>query len=261
MHSLGKIQQSFQRALQSYNSNARFQEIIAKRLVELAIKAGLPAQTNRALEIGCGTGFLTQQLISNVSPQAFFVNDLVPDCEAYIREMILSSTQWQFLTGAIEDSTIPARLDLIASASTLQWIKDLPALLQQLTQQLNPNGYLVLSSFDDEHFSEIRSLQQNDTSIRYPMSYWGESQWRSALTSDFDVLAIHSETCVAHFDSVKELLMHLRLTGVNGNARQRWTQQNLKQFAAAYAERFQDNGKFKLSYNPIYIVAKKKSQS
>jgi len=267
MHSLDKIQQSFQRALQSYNDNASFQDTIAKRLVELALETGLPTQVHRALEIGCGTGFLTQQLAARIKTKQLFTNDLVPSCEGYIREIISSDTQWQFLAGTIEEIEIPEQLDLISSASTLQWVKDLQTLLQQLTQRLNPQGYLMLSSFADEHFIEIRSIQErlkidsaekSEQSIRYPMNYWGSYQWRSALATDYDVLSIHNETHTAYFDSVKELLMHLRLTGVNGNARQRWTQQKLSRFESAYAKHFQENGKFKLSYNPIYIIAQKK---
>ena len=259
MHSLGKIQQSFQRALQSYNGNASFQRAITKRLFDLALDAQLPTDLNRALEIGCGTGFLTQQFTSKINTQQLFINDLVADCEDYIQKIIPAPTQWLFLTGNIEEIDIPEQLDLISSASTLQWVKDLRMLLQQLTQQLNPGGYLVLSSFADDHFKEIRSLQIHDKqNTRYPMSYWSADQWHSALQADYDVLTIQSEIQTAFFDSTKELLMHLRLTGVNGNARQRWTQQKLNRFAAAYAEQFQVNGKLKLSYNPVYIIAKKK---
>lgn len=267
MHSLGKIQQSFQRALQSYNDNANIQQTIAKRLVDLAFQAGLPTQVNRALEIGCGTGFLTQQLSQSVGVQEMFVNDLVPSCEDFINQLIPDSTQWQFLSGDIETAQIPNQLDLISSASTLQWVNDLQSLLGQLTQKLNSHGYLVISSFAEEHFTEIRSVQsqlQKDASgtieknIDYPMNYWSSAQWNAALSEEYDVLSIHSDIQTAQFDSVKELLMHLRLTGVNGNARQRWTQQKLNRFSATYAENFQENGKFKLSYNPIYVVAKKR---
>ena len=65
MHSLGKIQQSFQRALQSYNDNASIQQTIAQRLVALAIQAKLPTQANRVLEIGCGIGTDAQQFAQN----------------------------------------------------------------------------------------------------------------------------------------------------------------------------------------------------
>ena len=258
MHSLGKIQQSFQRALQSYNDNASLQRSIANRLLTLALHAGLPTQNHRVLEIGCGTGFLTQQLATQITIEQLFINDLISDCEHYVRDLIPISTQSEFLAGSIEDIKIPKQLDLICSASTLQWVKNLPELLQKLTQQLNTKGYLILSSFTKNHFIEIRSLQNDEPDIQYPLNYWSTSQWREALTKDYEVLIIQSKTHIAYFNSVKELLMHLRLTGVNGNSRQRWTQQKFKQFEKAYSEKFQENGKFKLSYNPIYIIAQKR---
>lgn len=268
MHSLGKIQQSFHRALQSYNDNASIQQKIAQRLVELAIDAGLPSNINRSLEIGCGTGFLTQQLAQHLSSEKLFINDLVAGCEDYIHSLLPTESQWQFLAGNIEDVTIPGQLEVISSASTLQWIGDLPLLLKQLTQRLNSNGYLVLSSFSENHFIEIRSLQkglsdaeQNQQVIDYPMNYWSAEQWQLALSDDYDIHTIESETQITQFDSVKELLMHLRLTGVNGNARQRWTQQKLSRFEQAYTEHFHKNGKFQLSYNPIYVIAQKKGNA
>lgn len=266
MHSLSKIQQSFQRALQSYNDNASFQQNIASRLVDLAMNTGLPSNAARSLEIGCGTGFLTKQLVNHVTSRKWFINDLVANCETYIQDLIPTTTRWQFLTGNIEKIHIPEQLDLISSASTLQWVTDLHSLLNQLSQQLNNGGYLLISSFTDKHFTEIRSLQKRlqkqnqQKNINCPMNYWSESQWHSVLDKNYDVLLIETETQVAYFDSVKDLLMHLRLTGVNGNARQNWTQQKLSHFEQLYSQHFQENGQYKLSYNPIYVIAKKRQQ-
>lgn len=62
---------------------------------------------------------------------------------------------------------------------------------------------------------------------------------------------------VLEFGNIRSLLRHLRLTGVNGNARQGWSRARLRAFEAAYHSRFGRGGRLPLSYDPVWLVARK----
>ena len=89
------------------------------------------------------------------------------------------------------------------------------------------------------------------------MSYFGESEWREMLEPAFEVVKIAKEQKTVWFKSVDEVLQHLRRTGVNGNSRQQWSAGTKQQFVDCYQQMFAQDGKLPLSYQPIYIVARK----
>jgi len=91
------------------------------------------------------------------------------------------------------------------------------------------------------------------------MAYLDETQWRELLSASYDVKTIEQEQQTIWFDSVEDVLQHLRKTGVNGRSQQQWSVQKHKQFVACYTELFEKEGRLPLTYNPIYVVARKNS--
>lgn len=248
-----RVQQNFQRGFRKYNDNAYVQKHIAARLVDLFAQTTNPPHFQNALEIGCGTGFLTQELVQRLSVDHWTINDLVTDSKAHIAP-ILNTGTWDFLPGAIETKQLPETYALIASASVLQWISDTPSLLRKLSDSLAPGGWLILSSFGSEHFREIQAF---DTKPR-TMSYFDSNDWQALLPDDLVPKLIDQDVQVAKFSTVRKLLMHLRNTGVNANAQRQWSRQSLAAFEQEYTRRFSDQDqKVCLTYAPVYIIAQK----
>lgn len=253
-----KIQHSFHRSLRNYDDEAKAQKKIANRLLEYMAASELPDHFSRVLEFGCGTGFLTKPLLNQTTISELVVNDLVEECQDFLPLQRNDQHRITFLAGDIESIEIPNRCDLICSSSCIQWTRDLPTLLNKLGNHLNPGGWLAISSFSQDHFAEIESLTQR--SDKQTLSYWSAAKWHAKLTADFEVSVIQQEPITQWFDSVRELLLHLRLTGVNGNAGQHWSQGKLAKFEREYRSRYERDGKVQLSYDPIYIVARKKTK-
>ena len=255
MLSQSKIQHSFHRALTSYNDQAIVQRECAETLLGHIIESRINTTLDRVFEFGCGTGFLTNQLTERLTINELIVNDLVEECQTYLPLSKLS-----FIDGDIDNIRIPQQCDLICSASCVQWSNDLPALINQLTIALNKDGYLAISSFAESQFHELTLLkgQQSDTANR-KLNYWSQSMWRKQLEPSYHIELIASHQTRLWFNSVKELLQHLRLTGVNGSAGQIWNKQDLIKFENDYRNHFEVNGKVSLTYEPIYIIGKKKT--
>lgn len=271
---LEKVQQSFRRALKTYDDNAFVQLEIAQTLMKiLAEKRDENAQKthfNSVFEIGCGTGFLTKALLDDFTVDHLVANDLVAECKPIINVFLsemLSITgnktlnSWEFVAGDINECDIKPQQDLICSASTLQWVEDVPALLEKFYENLSSNGWLALTSFGPNHFSEIHALNQENVNTGHDLNYLDISEWRNMLETHikaaFFVENIQTQSVTLWFDSFDELLRHLRNTGVNGNTRRHWSQGMKKDFAMRYEALFSQQGKLPLTYEPVYIVARK----
>ncbi len=277
---LAKVQRSFRRSLKTYDENAFVQLEIAQTLMKM-LHGSLTQNEQvryfeRVFEIGTGTGFLTKALLENFDINHLVLNDLVAECKPIIAELLsentlsslgeknksekLSQLSWEFIEGDINECELTEKQNLICSSSTLQWVKDMPALLEKLHVNLSDGGCLAVSSFGQNHFSElrkIRELNQQADRDKPILNYINEQGWRTLLATKFSVQDIQTHTITLWFDSFDELLKHLRNTGVNGNASEQWSQRKKQEFAKAYESLFAEQGKLPLSYEPIYIIANK----
>ena len=255
MLSQTKIQHSFQRALASYNDHAIVQKKSALTLLSHLVKCDIKPKLTRVFEFGCGTGFLTLPLTQRFTISELIANDIVEECHNY-----LSRSDLKFIIGDIDKIAIPSNCDLICSASYAQWSTDLEGLIERITASLNEDGYMAISSFSEGQFKELTLLEeQAGLEPTASLNYWPEQTWKEHLKSDYEVEIITKEQTCLWFDSVRELLLHLRLTGVNGNAGQTWNKRSLSEFETNYRDNFEVNGKVPLSYEPIYIIARKRA--
>lgn len=251
-----RVRQSFRRGLQSYHRSASVQADIAARLAELLQAQGAPERFEAALEFGCGTGHLTRQLVQRFGFGSLLLNDLVPEAASVLQETGgAAPVQVRFEAGPVESLPLPHGLDLIASASTVQWIPDLSALTARLAARLNPGGWLALSGFGRGQFRELAALG----SAAAAPSYLDAGEWRAVLPQSLDILAVTQAPVVLEFDSALALLKHLRQTGVNGHAQQSWSRRHLRDFENAYRERFGGGGKLPLTYDPVLLVARRRA--
>lgn len=249
-----RILQSFRRSLNDYHQNALVQAQVAARLVTHFMAAGAPRHFTHVMEFGCSTGLLTRELLAHLRFEDFCANDLVQESEALVAPLLdKASGRWRFAAGPIEEIDIPGNLDLIASASTLQWITDTPSLLHKLTNALVSGGWMMLSTFSKDHFPELREMG----STAEAGGYLNADEWGQIIPGNLTIKFIHQEFRKIHFPSARAMLSHLRSTGVNANAGMRWTRQKLAAFEADYEARFRDAEGVCLTYAPLYIIAQK----
>ncbi|MEW2913237.1 malonyl-ACP O-methyltransferase BioC [Leisingera sp. JC11] len=249
-----RVRQSFRRGLESYHGAASVQAEIASQLAQMLQAQGAPRHFGSVLEFGCGTGHLTRQLLQRFGADSLILNDLVPEAAQVLRTLdSTAAAQSRFAAGPIECLPLPHQLDLIASASTVQWIPGLPALMARLTNHLKPGGWLALSGFGRSQFRELAALGSDAAAP----SYLDADEWPAALPEDLEILQIEQRPVVLEFDSALHLLRHLRRTGVNGNAQQGWSRRQLRSFEDAYRERFGRGGKLPLTYDPVLLAARR----
>lgn len=153
-----RITRAFDSA-EDYDVHAVIQREVAKRLAQriaaLDIDAAAPA-----LEIGCGTGFLTRTLIDQWPDLKLTASDIAPAMLKRTREVIGENPalRYELLDG--EQLDTPGRYGLIASSLAFQWFEDAPAAIGRIVGSLRPGGWLAFATLIDGTFREWTSVQQ-----------------------------------------------------------------------------------------------------
>src|SRR5699024_6606905 len=141
------------------------------------------------LEIGCGTGFLTEYFIQNFSFNRYVANDIIPECADYV-DMI--SPEVEFLEGDVEELALDEKFDLIVSNATLQWAEDLKSVVSKLNNMLKDRGILAFSIFGN------RNLEQMSKILQRGLKYYSVDQLRE-LFSDYKILLVQDEIIKLNF--------------------------------------------------------------
>ena len=217
----------FKKSLATYEDNAPIQKQMAKNLISM-IDSNKPYES--ILEIGCGSGFLTKECTNQLKYVKYTANDIIKECEKYILKY---DSNIKFLYGDFQNLNLQEEYDLIVSNAVFQWFKSPDKILNKLSRHLSSKGVIAITSFGEKNFYELKEIFNIE--IEYP-------KFKNI---------IKDETIEVEFKTLKELLTHIKLTGVNAIKNYTLTKGKLKELENKYIERY---GKIKLTYNPIYIV-------
>lgn len=148
-------------AAADYAAYAKVQHRVAIDLARAIAALGTTADRSgtRLLEIGCGTGFLTQALLNEGLCGRWLVTDIAPAMVARCADAVVdrggAALEFAAMDGEMPPTHIlPGSFDVICSSLAFQWFSDLPASLARLTQLLAPGGVLAFSTLVAGTFSE-----------------------------------------------------------------------------------------------------------
>lgn len=251
MNNIDLIRQRFQKNHAHYHQHAYIQRNIAHDLMALMNRYPLPKTYQRVLEIGCGTGFLTQIFLNHYQTQDLYLNDL------YDVQQDFNHQNFNYLIGDIQQINLnDGYFDLILSSSAIQWIFPLDDLLKKIYQSLKDDGYVLLSSFLSANLWQIKQLTGQG------LDYYDFDEFKTLfLKHGFNIIGIEQQKHEHYFEQPYDILKHLKYTGVTANdSHFIWTKQKLKQFHDDYQQfKIESHGKivYPLTYHSVIIVAQK----
>jgi malonyl-CoA O-methyltransferase len=146
---------------QDYDDHARVQREVAKTLAHRIAALPLPAEP-RVLEIGCGTGFLTQALREEGLAGDWLVTDLAPAMLERAQARLLSPLPYSAprvtfaqLDGE-HDRPPGGSFDLICASLATQWFADEAVALDRWRQWLAPGGQIMAATLGPGTFAQWR---------------------------------------------------------------------------------------------------------
>ena len=247
-----RVSDRFSRARSTYDHNASHQLSAGRRLLSLArdFIAESPAEM---LEIGCGTGRLSSEAIALFQPRRATLWDLEIPASAKCLAGTFPETEFTFIETDAETavSSLPAEsVDLIFSASTVQWFNSLRHFLAEAYRALRPGGHIVISTYGPLTMRQISSITGE------PSRFLSVESVRRAIPPHAETLLLEEETDDVSFPSPLEVLRHVSLTGVNALSSGNDTgARDARELLRSYP--LAPDGSATLTFNPVYLIIKK----
>lgn len=234
------IKQRFKKSLRTYDSNAIVQKMMAEKLVGMLPKIKFES----ILELGCGSGVLTKELLRQKEFRKYCAVDIVRECGEYISKI---SERIDFVCSDIEEINLNKEYDLIISNASIQWVSDLKKFIQNTASFLAKDGYFVFTLFSKNNYNELNRF------VKTPLIYYSPDEIKELCTG-YKIIEIKEDFNVLKFDTPLDVLHHIRNTGVNAISDIHWTKSDLKNFENNYPR---TDGLCQLTYNPMYIILTK----
>ncbi len=194
-----KILQNFDDQARLYQENSSLQGDVANNLNAL-----LPTMKKaRILEIGCGSGRLTQFLLAKYPCSQLHITDISPNMINMAKQHAGpgNNIQWSVMDG--EDIQCDDAYDLIVSNMAFQWFERPEHSLRQLIRQLTPTGRILYTVPSSQSFKEWRASLLK---LGLNHGFQRDNEWPGI---------IKEENIKVRYDSTLNFLRSLREIGAN----------------------------------------------
>lgn len=202
-----RIAQAFANA-REYDRHARVQREVACDLAKRIAALDLPEHP-RVLELGCGTGLLTQALAETGLGGEWLVTDIAPDMIARCRERLGEAAGRRFAVLDGENGTPEGGpFELVCSSLALQWFDDAPAALARMARWLAPGGHCLVTTLGPGSFAEWRAAHESEGLVPGTPPFATVDAFAA-----LDLLALTVEHRVEHHPDARAFLRALKAIG------------------------------------------------
>ena len=258
-----QVRISFAKAATSYNDAAVVQKEILIRLLD-KLKALQQDQVDVLLDVGSGTGLASELLREHYGNNSYYAIDFALPMLAWAKNENKVNYQYA-VCGEVESLPFQDNsLDIIFSASTLQWCNDVGAAFQESCRVLKDQGLLLFSSFGPDTLKELRyCFAQVDNHPHVSSFIDMQSLGDGLLASGFESPVMESEIITVEYSDPMHLLKDLQDTGATNHLEQRarglMTRKRLNEVVQEYKKLVLPNGKYPASYEVLYGHGRKQS--
>jgi len=259
---LNALRQYFSRSTRRYHEHARLQRRIAAELAEWLPRSDEPLSI---LELGCGSGFLTRQIVERFPQAAIDAIDISAEMIELARQRLpAANVRWQVADMNRWES--PLRYDLIASSTALHWGDPLQDLVMQVRRQLRPGGRLAAAVMSAGTLTELHELRRQIAPHKKPLRQLPREadllDWVDG--AGLTLVKATTETTRQVYTSALELVRSLRQTGFTGGPFSQGSggglvRSELEALIELYQQRYGDpSGKVFATYRVTFVEAQKK---
>lgn len=238
-----RVASRFGESRETYDSSALMQhnvgQSLADRLIE--ISANRACRYNTAIEIGAGNGRLTAIYASALNIGQLELWDLTmpaKNCHHYPGAICIADDAEARLFEVADNS-----IDLIVSASTIQWFNSPCSAIRQIERALTKGGIAAITLYTTGTYESL--AKATGVSINYV----SPDRIKHSLSSNCDIIYLNTDNRTAKFESTRQLIEHMRLTGVNAAG---------STPTATLRKILNDNTLTQLEYNSTTIIFQKR---
>jgi malonyl-CoA O-methyltransferase len=257
------VRKAFSQAVSSYDAMAALQRTAGKDLLKYE---RIERLTGTVLDIGCGTGFLTGELLNSLNCQQLIALDLALPMIKATRKKYSAVTNLQYLCADAEWLPLADNVvDRVFSNVALQWCQDLSAVFAEITRILKPNGSLVFSTFGCQTLQELKQAWASVDNFSHVNEFYNDEQIRESLSAlGYQEIVITEKVHTSHYDSVMALMRELKGIGahnVMAGRNHNMTGKSKMQAMINYYETLQVNNKIPATFEIINVSCRNKESS
>ncbi|MGC4377418.1 malonyl-ACP O-methyltransferase BioC [Fictibacillus sp. Mic-4] len=263
------LQKRFSKQAETYDQFAVVQKKMAEEVLAIVKRQKLKNETVAVLEIGCGTGYLTERLCALFPNALIHAVDLAPGMISVAQKRVMHRNV-SFLCGDIEEMMLQHKYDLIISNATFQWLNQLEHTLQYLFSHLQQNGVLCFSTFGHLTFQELhasfrqakRSFQLEDANPPgqpfYSLKGLQKVIAHSLEPSSFSFKG-KERLEVQTFPGVRDFLTSIKKIGANNSNEGDYCQRPavFKKMMKIYESHYRLDDLIKATYHCLYVTIEK----
>lgn len=253
------VRRHFSCHAREYDLYARVQQKVAQRLAAQLGEQQIPF--SRALEVGCGTGLLSQQLRRFHPGINLVLSDIAHGMSQYVQQTLPESPVCDADAAALPFSA--DSFGLVVSSSVYQWLNDLPNAFSEISRVLQADGLLLLALFGEKTLFELRTSHQSvlpENKKSHVQSFPALARVRAALGDRFQVLSLRSEFEVEWHTDVPALLRSLKKIGAQNASQKRpqglASKQVMQTMISHYTDQYGCQQGIPATYEVIYLLAR-----
>ncbi|HEY5672568.1 MAG TPA: methyltransferase domain-containing protein [Malonomonas sp.] len=255
-----QVRKHFSSHAQDYDRYAQIQLKVAKQLAG-QLPASLPL-CRRALEIGCGTGMLSRQVLNRQPDLPLVLTDLAHGMSRHVQQQFPVCPVCD--TDAIALPFLAGSFDLVLSSSVYQWLNDLPGAFAEVARVLAPKGRFVVALFGEKTLYELRHAHQQALGNRHShgQSFPGLERVADAAAGLFEIEVLRAEFEMEWHATVPDLLRNLKRIGAQNASQDRpqglASRQVMQRMFACYQQQFGTDNGIPATYEVIYLSGQRK---